>query len=50
MEQGDRGGGENTLRRKKLVEESETPVLGEMNPPKNFKIPWRNHKIATKGY
>jgi hypothetical protein len=28
---------------------SETPVLGDLNPPKNSKIPWRNLEIATKG-
>jgi hypothetical protein len=43
------GGGENTLRREKPVRESETLVLGELNPPKNSKIPRRNHKIITKG-
>jgi hypothetical protein len=24
----------------------ETPVLGELNPPMNSKIPWRNQEIA----
>jgi hypothetical protein len=33
----------------KSVGELDTPVLGELNQPKNSKIPWRNKKIATKG-
>jgi hypothetical protein len=28
---------------------SETPVLGELNPPKNSKIQRRNLEITTKG-
>jgi hypothetical protein len=28
---------------------SETPVLGDLNPPKNSKIPRSNLEIATKG-
>jgi hypothetical protein len=33
----------------KPVGESETPILGELNPPKNSRILWRNQEIATKG-
>jgi hypothetical protein len=29
------------------VGESETPILGELNPPKNRRIPWRNQEIAN---
>jgi hypothetical protein len=29
--------------------ESESPILGELNPPKNQRIPRRNQEIATKG-
>jgi hypothetical protein len=39
--------GENTFRREKPVGESETPALGELNPPKNRRIPWRNQEIAN---
>jgi hypothetical protein len=49
MEQGDRGGGENTLRRGKSVEESKTPVLTELNSSKNSKIPRRYQKIINGG-
>jgi hypothetical protein len=28
--------------------ESESPILGELNPPKNQRIPQRNQEIATK--
>jgi hypothetical protein len=31
------------------VGESGTPVLGELNQPKNFKIPRRNPEIANGG-
>jgi hypothetical protein len=48
MEQRDRRFGENTLREGNLVGESETPILGELNPPKDSKIPRRNQEI-TKG-
>jgi hypothetical protein len=41
--------GGNTLRREKTVGESETPVLGELNPPKNSRIPWRSQEIANGG-
>jgi hypothetical protein len=34
---------------KNLVGELETPILVELNPPKNSRIPWRSHEIATKG-
>jgi hypothetical protein len=37
------------LEGKKLVRESETPVLGELNPPKNLGIPQRNHEIDNGG-
>jgi hypothetical protein len=47
MRQGDRGLGENTFRRGKPVGESETPVLGELNPPKNQRIPRRIQEIAN---
>jgi hypothetical protein len=30
----------------KSVGESETPVLEELNPPKNSNIPWRNQGNA----
>jgi hypothetical protein len=33
----------------KPVGELERPVLGELNPPKNSKIPRRNQEITTKG-
>jgi hypothetical protein len=49
MGQRDRRWGENTLRRRKPVEESETLVLGELNSPKNSKIPWRNQGITNGG-
>jgi hypothetical protein len=35
------------LEKGKLAEESETPVLGERNPPKNSKIPWRNQEVTN---
>jgi hypothetical protein len=41
--------GENTLRRGKPVGESGTPVLGELNQPKNFKIPRRDQEISNGG-
>jgi hypothetical protein len=41
--------GENTLRREKPVGESETPVLGELNPPKNSRIPQRSQEITNEG-
>jgi hypothetical protein len=47
--QRDRGLGENTLRRGKPMGESDTPVLGELNQPKNSKISQRNKEITTKG-
>jgi hypothetical protein len=31
------------------MREAETPVLGEMNSPKNSKIPQRNQEIANEG-
>jgi hypothetical protein len=31
------------------VGESETSVLGDLNQPKNSKIPWRNQEIANGG-
>jgi hypothetical protein len=49
MEQGDRGGGSKYHEKEKTERESETPVLGELNPPKNPKTPWRNQKIANGG-
>jgi hypothetical protein len=49
MGQRDQRWGENTLRRRKPVEESETLVLGELNSPKNSKIPWRNQGITNGG-
>jgi hypothetical protein len=49
MGQRDRRGGENTLRREKLVWKLETPILGELISPKSFKIPWRNQEIANEG-
>jgi hypothetical protein len=49
MGQRDQRWGENTLRRRKPVEESETLVLGELNSPKNSKIPWRNQGINNGG-
>jgi hypothetical protein len=49
MEQGERGRGENTLRRKKPVGKTETPVLGELNPPKNLRIPQKSQEIANGG-
>jgi hypothetical protein len=39
--------GENTLRREKPVGESETLVFGELNPPKNSRIPWGSKEIAN---
>jgi hypothetical protein len=33
---------------KKIVGESEISVLGELNPPKNSKIPWWNQEIANE--
>jgi hypothetical protein len=47
MEERDQRFGENTLRRGKPVGESETSVLGELNPPKNSKIPQRNQEITN---
>jgi hypothetical protein len=41
--------GSKYLEKGKTERELETSVLGELNPPKNSMIPWRNHKIATKG-
>jgi hypothetical protein len=41
--------GENTLRRGKPVGESETPVIGELNLPKNLRIPWRSQEITNGG-
>jgi hypothetical protein len=41
--------GSRYFERGKIKRESETSVLGELHPPKNSKIPWRNHKITTKG-
>jgi hypothetical protein len=35
------------LEGRKPVEESETPVLWELNPPKNRRIPRRNQEIAN---
>jgi hypothetical protein len=29
--------------------ESESPILGELNPPKNWRIPQRYQEITTKG-
>jgi hypothetical protein len=49
MGQRDRGLGEHTLRRGKLVRGSDTPVLEKLNPPKNSKIPRRNLEIANGG-
>jgi hypothetical protein len=49
MGQRDQGLGESTLRRGKTMKGSETPVLGELNQPKNFKIPRRNQEIANGG-
>jgi hypothetical protein len=49
MGQRDQGGGENTLRREKTAGESETPVLRELNPPKNSRIPQRSQEIANGG-
>jgi hypothetical protein len=49
MEQRDQGGGQNTLRRGNPVGESETPVLGERDPPKNLRIPRRSQEITTTG-
>jgi hypothetical protein len=40
--------GENTLRRE-TDGESETPVLGELNPPKNSRIPRRSQEISNGG-
>jgi hypothetical protein len=37
------------LKMGKMKGGSETPVLGDLNPPKNSKIPRRNLEIATKG-
>jgi hypothetical protein len=34
---------------RKPVGESETPVLGELNQPKNSKIPRRNQEITNGG-
>jgi hypothetical protein len=31
------------------VGESETPVLGELNPPKNLRNPKRSQEIANEG-
>jgi hypothetical protein len=49
MGQRDRGLGENTLRWGKPVGGMETPVLGELIPPKNSKIPQRNQGITNGG-
>jgi hypothetical protein len=49
MGQRDRGLGENTLRREKLVGEADILVLGELISPKNFKIPRRNQGITNGG-
>jgi hypothetical protein len=46
MKQGDRGGGGIPLE-EKTEGESEEHVLGELNPPKNFKIPRRSQGIAN---
>jgi hypothetical protein len=47
MRQGDKGLGENTFKRGKLVGESKTPILAELNPPKNRRIPWWNQEITN---
>jgi hypothetical protein len=39
----------DTLRREKPVGESETPVLEELNPPKNLRVPRRSQEIANGG-
>jgi hypothetical protein len=49
MGQRDRGLGENTLRRGKPLRGSDTPVLKELNLPKNSKIPRRNLEITNWG-
>jgi hypothetical protein len=49
MGQRDQGLGESTLRRGETMKGSETPVLGELNQPKNSKIPRRNQEIANGG-
>jgi hypothetical protein len=49
MEQGDRGGVVKYLEMGKMEGGSETPVLRELNPPKNSKIPQKNKEITTKG-
>jgi hypothetical protein len=41
--------GQITLRREKPVGESEIPVHGELNPPKNLRIPRRIQEIANGG-
>jgi hypothetical protein len=38
---------EEYLEMEKTVGELETPVLGELNPPKNSNIPRRNQGIAN---
>jgi hypothetical protein len=35
------------LRREKSMGKLETPVLGELNPPKNRRIPQRNQEITN---
>jgi hypothetical protein len=37
------------LKMGKMEGGSETPVLGDLNPPNNSKIPRRNLEIATNG-
>jgi hypothetical protein len=49
MGQRDRGLRENTLRWGKSVGGTETPVLGELISPKNFKIPRMNQGITNGG-
>jgi hypothetical protein len=40
---------EKYLKMGKMEGGLETPVLRDLNPSKNSKIPWRNLEIATKG-
>jgi hypothetical protein len=49
MVQRDQQGGKNTLRRGKPVGESDTPILGELNQPKNSNIPRRITKSPPRG-
>jgi hypothetical protein len=49
MGQRDHGLGENTLRWRKPVGGTKTPVLGKLISPKNSKIPRRNQGIANGG-